>query len=275
MIRVAAGGGDDDLPGDLVDAQLQSLLDGRLPGAGERVPERLLDPRQVDDPGARPAVAGPHRVAVGARIEVEAELVHQRQRPAARPVCGAEVAEEADGRGRGVRRCQRQVVAAAREAEADHADRRVDRLQRVVGAGEQVCILGGRKPLPGTRELRALEARLVRLVADDVLPHLRVFGRELGQEGSEALGGVRCGQRRRADGKDVEDDADALRLGHRQGAVEEGLLEDRLGALRIPVDRDPVLGAAGGLEVREEGGAAVVRVLARVVGEAEASGLRG
>ena len=247
-------------------------------GAGERVPERLLDPGEVDDPCARPAVAGAHRVAVRARIEVQAKLVHQRQRPPAGAVRGAEIAEEAHGRRGGVRRRLRQVVAAAREAEADHADPRIDLLQRVVRLREQPRIDRGRKTASGARELRPLETRLVRLVADDEVAHVWIGRRELGQEGGEVVGsGRRRGERRRADREDVEDDADTLLRRHRHDPVEERVLEDRVRPLRIPEHRDPVLGAAGRLEIAEVGGAAVVRVLAGVVGEAEARrlGARG
>ena len=77
-------------------------------------------------------------------------------------------------------------------------DRRVDCLQRVVGGGE---VAAERRPRRHSRrrgELRPPERRLVRLVADDELPHLRVRLRERGDVGGEERRGRRGPPRSRA-----------------------------------------------------------------------------
>jgi len=68
----------------------------------------------------------------------------------------------------------------------------------------------------------------------------------------------------------VEDEADAALGGRRHGAVEEGLLDDRCGPVRVPQDRDAVVGQAERAQLSEERLAAVVGVLSRVVGDPEA-----
>ena len=77
---------------------------------------------------AKPAfghgVAAVERVGRLVRVRMEAEAVHQRPRPPARPIPGAERAEEADGRRRDVVPRGRAVVPARREPDADDGDRR-------------------------------------------------------------------------------------------------------------------------------------------------------
>jgi hypothetical protein len=74
---------------------------------------------------------------------------------------------------------------------------------------------------------------------------------------------------------DAEDDLDVVRGRDGQRAVEERLLLDlgRMG--RVPEDGDAVLGHAEVGQRREEGRAAVVGVLARVLRDAEADGALG
>jgi hypothetical protein len=86
--------------------------------------------------------------------------------------------EEANRRGRDVVLGVRVVVPAWREADADHVDRRVDRLERIVGPREQRLVGGAGGAAPGRVELRLPEARLVRLVADDVVLDERIGRRE-------------------------------------------------------------------------------------------------
>ena len=87
------------LPADLVEVELQPVHGRRLRSAVEGVPERLLDPVEVDEAGAGPDVAQLERVGRLVRIRVEAEAVHQRPLPPARAVPGAERREEANRRG--------------------------------------------------------------------------------------------------------------------------------------------------------------------------------
>ena len=66
------------------------------------------------------------------------------------------------------------VVATRREADADHGDGRVDALERVVAGRQRRLVGGARERRARARELRLPEPRLVRLVADDEVLHLRV-----------------------------------------------------------------------------------------------------
>ena len=127
---------------------------------------------RFDEAGVRPRVAALERVGRLVRVRVEAEAVHQRPRPAALAVPRAERAQEAHRRRRDVVLRLRMVVAARRQADADHRDRRIDALQRVVRRGEVRPEGARRHVLAGRVELRPPERGLVRLVADDEVPHL-------------------------------------------------------------------------------------------------------
>ena len=190
------------------------LLEGRLRRPVERVPHRLLDPGEVRHAGVRPLVALEERIVRGARIRIgmEGELVHDRLRPAARPVGETEVVNEADRRGGDVARGLRAVVAAGREAEPDHVDGRVDSLERVVREREHLLVGGSRDTATARGELRAPEARLVRLVADDELLHLRVRAREQRDVVGELACPAGCrGDVRGMERLDAEDDLDVGR----------------------------------------------------------------
>ena len=216
-----------DLPPDLVQVEPEAGSCRRLRRAVEGVPERLLEPVEVHEPGVRPAVAPLERVGRAVRIRVEAERVHQRPRTATRPVPGAERAQEPDRRGRDVAPRFRLVVPARRQPDADDLERGIDGLERVVPrreiAAEARC---GHVRAPCV-ELRPPERGLVRLVPDDELPHLRVRAGDRGD--------VRREHRRRADPRldlarrvrvDGEHDADAGVERPRDGDVEKLLVLD-------------------------------------------------
>ena len=254
------------------------LRERRLRGPGEGIPDRLLDAREVGHAGVRPLVALEQRVVRRARVRVrmERELVHDRPRPAARPVGGAEVVDEAHRRRGHVAARVRVVVAARGESEPDDVDRRVDGLERVVRQREHLLVGRPGEPAPARRELRPPEARLVRLVADDELLHLRVRPREQRRVARER---ERAARRRRHVGRvarmDAEDDLHVVGGRNGQGAVEERLLLDLGRVRRVPEDGDSVLGHTEVGERGEERRAAVVGVLAGVLGDAETDGRVG
>ena len=263
-------GRDPDLPADLGDRELEALLEGRLSGAGERVPDRLLDPVEVLRARVRPGEPAGQRIERVPRIGVEREGVHERPGAAARAVRRTGRGDEVQRRDRDVGARPRVVVAPLREGEAEHADLRIDRLQRVVARRERAHVGRGRELLAAGPELRLPEAGLVRLVADDEVPHSRVAAREPLEERGVLRRRVRI--RRvvlRVPEVDVDDDAHARELRLRDRSVEKRLLRIGRRVLRVPPDDDRVLGAVHLAELREERGAVVARVLARVVGDAE------
>ena len=271
---VGAGGArhDADLPADLGDREAEPVLERRLRGAVERVPDRLLDPVQVRDARVRPRESLLERVGRRARVGVEREGVHDRPGAPARVVGRADVVDELHGRMGGVARRARVVVAPFREPEPEHADRVVDALQGVVAAREELLVAVRRRVRAVGAELRLPVARLVRLVADDEVGHLRIRPREPLQEVDELrLGGRARREHPRPQGIDGEDDPDPAGPRLRQHTVEEARLGHPSGEGRVPVDRDRVLGQSDVVQLRVERGAAIVRVLAGVLGDAIAN----
>ena len=245
----------------------------RLRRAVERVPQRLLDPVEVHEARVRPAVAAIERVGRPVRVRVEAERVHQRPRPAARPVPGAEGAEEADRRGRDVALRLRLVVPARREPDADDLERGIDRLQGVVG-GREIRPEGRRGRVRARRlELRAPERGLVRLVADHELPHLRVRAgdrRDVArEEAGRAEPGLDLPGRVRIDG---ENDPQPGVEGVRDRLVEQGLVLDHDGLARLEPHPDHGLPEPDRAHLPIQRRAAVGVVLRRVVVGAHVGG---
>jgi len=95
--RVVPAGRGVDLPGDLVEVDGESLLEGGLGSAAEGVPDRLLEATEIRDSHVRPGVAAPGLVGVLVRVGVEAERFHERGAPAAPSVGLPERAQEAHG----------------------------------------------------------------------------------------------------------------------------------------------------------------------------------
>ena len=242
----------------------------RLAGAVEGVPERELDARGVDAAGVRPRISGLDRVGVDVRVAVPRELVEQRRRAPAHPVRLAERRDPADGRDGRVARRVRQVVAARREADADHVEGAVVALQLVVAVGEHGLHRGRRRGRPVAVPDRRPEARLVRLIADDDLAHVRVALHHDHRVVAEGLHRTRRRRRHRRQLRvDREDDLDVVLLRNRDHPVEERLVLDRRRRAGIPEHRDAVRGRPELVHLGEEPVAAVVRVLRRVVGEAD------
>ena len=257
------------------------LADRLLGGAAEGVVERLVDPREVRHARLlRIGVPLGERLRLRDGVGMEVEAVHDPLHPPRllreRLEPRTQRREERDRLGRGVAEGVRAVVAARREAEPDHVDRRVDVLERVVA--DRQCLLVGRGGNAlSAHELRLPEPRLIRLVPDDEVLHLRVGPREERGISGEELGSV-WGRDDvgRVSGLDAEEDPrpEQRRLRHRP--VEEDLLLDRRRLGRVPEDDDPVLRHPEIAERRKERRAAVVRVLARVLGDAERDlGARG
>src|SRR5262249_36162111 len=99
--EVAGPAGRVGLDPDLVERQRQPtarlLADRGLGRPREAVVERLVDPGEVRDAGARrPGIALREREGLRDRVGVEVEPVHQRTRPAGRLEPGAERLEELD-----------------------------------------------------------------------------------------------------------------------------------------------------------------------------------
>ena len=115
-----------------------------------------------------------------------------------------------------------------------------------------------------------MEARLVALVQADDLADIRIPFGHLRRVLSEQLDPVRgVDERPRLERIDREHHVDAALLRLRDRPVEKGLIDDRRRLRGIPEDGHPVLGHAELRQHREESGAAVLRVLAGVVGDAE------
>ena len=121
-----------DLPAHLVQVELQPVERRRLRRTVECVPERLLEPVEVREPGIRPLVAALEGIRRLVRIRMEAERVHEWLRAAAAPVPRAERTQEADGRRGDVVLGGRAVVPTRRETDADDRYVWIDALQRVV-----------------------------------------------------------------------------------------------------------------------------------------------
>ena len=179
-IEAGQGGRNRHFPADLVELEHQRLREALHPRLGERrlggpvkrVPDRLPDPVEIHNPGVRPAVPLREAVLARARVRVVGDLVHQRLRPATRPVGRAEVVQKPHRRARDVRARVRIVVAARREADTDDVDARIDRLERVVGPRKHRLVCGGGERPSGGVELRLPEIWLVRLVPDHEILHL-------------------------------------------------------------------------------------------------------
>ncbi len=242
----------------------------------EGIPEGLLDAPQIRIPRVRPVVVTQQRIGRRPRVEMEREPVHQRRRPPGLAVPRPERAEEAHRRGGEVASRRRVVVPARGKPDADDGDVRVDVLQRVVGGGEVAAERGRRQHHPLLRELRPPERRLVRLVADHELRHLRKRARDDGDVlGEGAHLRLRPRERPRRVRVHGEDDLEPqpVRLGH-------GLVEERLALDRVRLARDEAHGHHGLLQadrghLLEERAAAVLGELARVVVRADVCGPGG
>ena len=209
------------LPADLVEIELQPVHGRRLGSPVERIPERLLDPIEVREPGVRPHIALAKRVGRLGRIRMEAEPVHERCGTPTCAVPASERLEEAHRRGGDVARGAGIIVAARREPDTDHRDRRIDRLEGVV-RGREVRTGGcGRDVHATASELRSEKGRLVRLVHDGELPDLRVSRCHTRQPGCERLWRAEASlELTRRIWIDREDDADS-----RSGCVPHSRVE--------------------------------------------------
>ena len=224
----------------------------RLAGAVERVPERELHARSVDAARVRPCVAGLHLVGVHVRVAVPRQLVEERLGAATRAIRVAERLDQAHGRDRGVARRAGIVVAAGRQTDADDVERRVERLQLVVAAREHDLHRCGRRRLRAVPD-RLPELRLVRLVPDDHLAHVRVALHHLDRvvaerirqrRASSARGSPSAGRSRRRPGCCAP---------WRQGSCGRGTPgPDRSSCERVPEDGDAVRRRVDRVHLREE-----------------------
>ncbi len=164
------------------------------------------------------------------------------------------------------------VVAARRDREPVHLDPGVDRLERVVRRRQDLLVDPGRDDRAVGPVLGLEEALDVRLVPDHVLPHLRVAERDLPhvvRERRHPRRRVRR-ERERVDRLDRKHDPGAGRGGRGHHPVDERLLEDLRRRVLVPEHDRAVLAHAEVVHLAEEEGAAVVRVLHRVVRDPEA-----
>ncbi len=194
-------------------------------------------------------------------------LVEQRRGAAAHPVRDAEGGDPAHGRDGRVVAGAGIVVAPRRETDPDHVERPVEGLQLVVAAGQHDLHRrrrGGGAAVPD----RLPEARLVRLVADDHLAHVRVPLHHLHGVVAERVRGGRIRRRhRRLLGIDREDDLDAVRLRDGDHAVEERLILDRRRRVGVVEHRHAIRRRPQLVHLVEQLVAAVARVFRRVLGE--------
>ena len=210
-VRGRDGGARCGLDPDLVQADRQTArADRRLAGAVEGVVERLVGTRQVRDTERRASgIAGLEGQALRDRVRVQVDPVHQRLRPPARAVPGAEELEPVDR----VRRARarlvgRDRVSPRREAEAPDEDRWIDDLQRVVRGREEdpaAC----RGDVLAAHVLRVHEEARVALVHDHELPHLGVGDREACNPLREPCRVERARERGRVARIDIEGDVDS------------------------------------------------------------------
>ena len=246
------------------------LVEHGLRRAVERIPPRLLETVEVRAARVGPREADRRRVGVRVRMAVDRDVVRDRTRSTARAVRVPDVLREEDRRARHVARRLEVVVAARGKAEADHVDVRIHRLERVVTRRHCRLLHRAGHRVPGRVELRLVEARLVPLVQADDARHLRIARGDHRGELREQLDAVRrVDEGTRLQRVDGEDHLDPARGRLRERAVEECLLRDRRRSGRIPHDGDSVLGHPEVVEGGEKRRAAVVRVLAGVVRDAE------
>jgi hypothetical protein len=152
------------------------------------------------------------------------DVVHDRLRPAALPVCVADRLDEAHRRDR-VARGAGAVVAFRRHGKADHVDVLVDGLQGVVARGERCFVGRGRRDRLVAVVRREPEVAEVRFVADHEVGDLREGPRDQRGVRRELVHAVRFTRHVGVvTGRDRQDDAQAALLCGRDRALELRLL---------------------------------------------------
>jgi hypothetical protein len=167
---------------------------------------------------------------------VQSDVVHDRLRPAAFPVCVADSFDETHGRNR-VARGTGTIVAAGRERETDHVDVRVDRLERVVARGERRFVRrSGCDRLVAVVRRKPKSAE-VRLVPDHEVGHGGERACDQCRVRGELLDALRVTRHVAAvRGRDREQHKHAAQVGGRDRALELIPLLDRRRLGRLVVD---------------------------------------